>query len=528
MMLRLRKATGLFSGAALVSLVAAALFIGCQGDYGTVAPNANTSDFLSTGRTLSFFTAIQVDPRSEDSAGPQFVVAADLDSDGLMDLVSAWNETQPVQIHLQRRTETGAISFETVTLAGNIPAVSVSGLAVTDFDRDGAPDIAVMLKETLLAGAGCLDSEVVGIPQLSGLILIYLGPAAASQVNQALAWEEVPLEAARLAGSGGVSGTPEVGGFTSMAIGDMDSDGDMDVIAAWNSSCGGGSQEVVVFSNQGSGAVRDGTWSAVQIPNPAPLGTAVKDVALGDIDLDGDLDIVATYPDAASMNLRWFRNPLPDDPDMELTDDLHISDGAWHVGTVGQLPTKADIVRLADVDMDGLLDVIARSSDGGVIQWFKGPGFRISDTLMTSEATTEPVANIPWQVYTISEFRERAPHALAVGDLNFDGQVEVIASGGGALLWLDAQSAPSVYDQWIERLIIDDAPAGQAAASAATTDPNVDPSEIAGETFINSILIVDLDGDGANDLVATFDRTGLSGLTNDALVWFRNTQRPPS
>ena len=128
--------------------------------------------------------------------------------------------------------------------------------------------------------------------------------------------------------------------------------------------------------------------------------------------------------------------------------------------------------------------------------------------------------------YSMLNALEIHAKAAGFGDLNFDGQMEVIASAGGAMLWLDAESAPSVYDQWIERLIIDEAPTGQSGA--ATTDPNVDPNEIAGETFINSILVVDLDGDGANDLVATFDRTGLSGLTNDALVWFRNTQRPPS
>ena len=36
------------------------------------------------------------------------------------------------------------------------------------------------------------------------------------------------------------------------------------------------------------------------------------------------------------------------------------------------------------------------------------------------------------------------------------------------------------------------------------------------------VLIVDLDGDGFNDIVGTIDRVELSGLTNDALIWFRN------
>ena len=138
MMVRKHNAWGWWGlGSAIVAVSAIGLFIGCRGNYGaSVAPSGNSDDFLGTGRTLSFFTAIQVDPQSEDSAGPQFVAAADLDSDGFIDLVSAWNQSQPVQIHLQRRDTIGNISFETVTLAGNIPVVSVAGLTIADFDQD--------------------------------------------------------------------------------------------------------------------------------------------------------------------------------------------------------------------------------------------------------------------------------------------------------------------------------------------------------------------------------------------------------
>jgi hypothetical protein len=296
-----------------------------------------------------------------------------------------------------------------------------------------------------------------------------------------------------------------------MAVGDIDMDGDMDIVVAWNSSCGdGGSTDVVLFSNEGPSAVRDGTWIATPIPDSIPAGTAVKDVALGDIDADGDLDIVATFPDAGSMNIRWFRNPTTD-----VVDDFHISDGTWQVGTVAQIATQADVIKVADLDGDGLLDVVVRSTAGKLIQWLKGPGM---------QATTAPLPQLPWRVYTLAEFTERTPQALAIGDINLDGQVELVVTAAGGLLWLDSQSAPTVYDQWIENLIVDDEPPGSPGNAPPTTDPNVTPTEVAGTTFINSILVVDLDGDGANDIVATFDRSGLSGLSNDALVWFRNTR----
>ena len=521
-----RKPTGLIAGTTTAIVVATITFVGCRIDYSDLGGG---SDFLDTARTLSFFSAVQIDPRSEDSAGPKFVVGDDLDGDGLTDLVSAWDQSQPVQIHLQGRTATGGVRYETTTLAGSIPTVAVAGLAVADFDRDGRTDIAVLIKESLLEGAGCLDSEQVA-EGLRGLVLLYLGPADATQVNQALAWQEVRVEASFLQGEGESGPAPEVGGFTSMAIGDMDVDGDMDIVMAWNSICGGGTRNAVILTNRGPGPVRDGTWTATTIPDSFPKGDSyIKDVALGDIDRDGDLDVVATFPTAQAMNIRWYRNPVIDVPD-----DYHLSGGGWQVGIVSQIATGADIIgcapgdqsgepgsvahrALGDIDRDGIVDVVVRSTNGGLIQWLKGP----------QGPTTSPLRAIPWQVYTIAEFTERIPQALALGDLNFDGQLEVISSAGGGLAWFDSTEAATVFDQWAENLIIDDDGSGSLGASQTATDPGVDPAQITGETSINSILFVDLDGNGANDLVVTLDRNGLSGLSNDAIAWFRNTQRPP-
>ena len=487
--------------ASAVFAAGTAAFMGCSTDYSSFGLG---DGFLDSGVTRSFFKAIQIDPRSEDSAGPQFIEAADLNGDGLVDLVSVWSQSQPVQIHLQSRSGT-TINFETVTLAGSIGVMNVAGLAVNDYDLDGRADIAVLVKESLTDGAACLDSEQPSAG-LNGLVLLFLGPANSTQANQALAWEEVPVSAAFLQGAGSADGLPEEGGFTSMKTGDIDLDGDIDIVVAWNSSCSEGIQDAVVFENNGSGAVRDGTWTGTRIPDDNPKGSAIKDIALADVDLDGDLDIIATFPDAPTMNVRWYRNPTVDVPD-----DFHFSDNGWQTGFIGQVATGADMLRTGDIDGDGRLDVVVRSTAGSVIQWFRGP----------EGATTAPLRSIPWQIYTLAEFSDRTPLAISLGDLNDDGQLELIVSADGAVAWFDATASGSVYNQWIENVIVDESSPGE---SPSTTDPNVAPDDVAGGTVIQSIAVIDLDGDGENDVLATLDRDGLSGLTNDALTWFRNTR----
>ncbi|MHC4696211.1 MAG: FG-GAP repeat domain-containing protein [Planctomycetota bacterium] len=534
MKLSLNRSKRLVATAVILLGAIATVIVSCRGNY---AGSSEEGDFLVSGKTHSHFSAVQVDPRSEDSAGPQFVAAEDLNGDGLLDLVSAWNQSQPLQIHLQRRSGAGEISFETITLAGTEPTVTVAGLALADFDLDGQPDIMVLIKQAgVLSTGGCLPNQDgidpdVGVcsnsdecsiaiqncidesqcrppPSVNGAIFIYLGPEDPAQVNQALAWEEAAIGEAFLSGSGTGDGPPEVDGYTGMVVGDVDQDGDLDVVVAWNTACG--ANEIVLFTNQGAGGVRIGTWNVETMPNLFGIAAEVKDVALADVDRDGDLDVVATRPNSETLNLHWFRNPALDVPD-----DFHISDGEWQEGTIGQIAASADIVRLGDVDRDGIMDVVVRSTTGRVLQWLKGP----------AGPTTSPVRALPWEVYTVAEFTERTPEALALGDLNFDGQLDVIASAEGGLLWFDADDSP--YDQWREILIVDEQSEDDTDPDIPATDPGVTPDEISGETNMNTILVVDLDGDGANDLVVPFDRNGLSGLTNDALVWFRNTKRPP-
>jgi hypothetical protein len=186
---------------------------------------------------------------------------------------------------------------------------------------------------------------------------------------------------------------------------------------------------------------------------------------------------------------------------------------------IGQLSTGADSLAIGDLDTDGIDDVLARSSEGRVVQWFKAPNFPSYDLIRS-----------PWRVYTLAEFRDRKPQAMAVGDLTGDGELEVAISAEGAVAWFGTRATLSVFDQWTETLIIDDSPPGDAGSNGMAmgdllqflTDPQQQSLAESTVTLVNSLVIEDIDGDGRDDILGTLDRVDGSGLTNDALVLFRN------
>lgn len=489
-------------------LTAMALVTGC-GVFVPFIPETITRLFIDTSVgavDMNLFTPIQVDPRSEDSAGPKILATGDLDGDGLIDIASAWNVSNPIQLHFQRRVN-GAVTFETITLAGDTPTRFVADLAIADFDGDGRNDLAVLVKHTGFFALCRLTGDASeGEDSLDGVIVIYFAPAAVEDTTNPLAWEDVPLNLSHAAGAGPENlDAPEEAGYTDLEVADINGDGALDLVVAWNADeCEGPVNLIEYFVNPGPDTARQrSAWADIVMFANAPQ---VKSLTIFDVDRDGDLDVVFTTPSGGAQNIQWTRNPLIDVPDA-----FHISDGTWQTGSVGEVRTGADIVTSGDIDGDGIIDIVMRSTEGRLIQWFKGP----------QNPTTAPVRNLPWQVFTLAEFTDRIPEAIALGDLDGDGELELAASAQGAVIWLDRFPGGSVFDQWQEQLLIDDTP--EEDPNPALTDPNVDPDEvIVTTTLINHIQIIDLDGDGRMDVLSTLDREGQSGLTNDAIIWFRN------
>jgi len=479
------------------------------GDVGLLPPLV--PEATDEAETESFFLARAIDPPSEDSAGPKFVVVGDIDRDGLPDLATAWNQSQVVQIHLQRRGADDSVSFESVQIAGTTPIAIVAGIKLADIDRDGWLDIVVLVKHQSFLTICPLNGEPLD-DGFAGVVLILFSPGGV--VTNGADWTEISLfesleindtppgglpPGRPVEGGGRAIDFPEEGGMTSLDVGDISGDGNPDIVITSNrpdDPCHPpGENDIELYVNPGPAQARVGTaWPQVIVDRDAP---PAKDLRLSDIDGDGRLDVLFTRPSAASANVSWRRNLGGNSFDFKRP--------------VGMIDGGADVMTLGDVDGDGFTDVVVRSNAGRVIQWFRHPSpddeLNVSDTL-------PPRPDIPWSVYTLLDLGERAPLGITLGDINFDGQPEVLLGASGSVFSLESATAPSVYDLWSANLIVDDA---QLDNSLFGTQ---------GEALINDLLVFDIDCDGTMDILATMDRQTLSGLGNDVVVWFRNVLTP--
>ncbi len=500
--------------------------------------------------TQSHFRALQVDPEFEDTAGPKFLKIIDMNGDGLLDVVSGHNQSQPVQIHFQQQVD-DEISFNTVSLGGTFPISVMGGIDVADMDQDGNLDVVVLVKHTGEM-AYCLNGDK-NTSATTGEIIILFAPAPGGDLTDGDAWTQVEIEDShsginsrwgREAEGGRAIDFPETGGYTGLSVGDIDGVNGPDIVVTSNvpeDPCNTGWNVVEIWYNPGANA-RTGASQNITT-NAAPALTMpptfwypawididapeVKDCELLDIDQDGDLDIIAAYSNAVSQNVRWYQNPTVEQGSNVLiqgtfvNNNLALYSTAWTSRPVGTVDGSIGAMTLGDLDNDSFDDVLVRSETANAVLWFRLP---TDDTSVEPQfpSNTAPVptrTNFPWQVYVMDFYGSYRPNGIAIGDLTNDGFSDVAIAVGGALYWYDHSTSEStdVFDQWGRDFLLDD-----TKAQGATDDPS-DLDYVAEGTIINNLVIADIDGDGVNDIVATFDRMTDGGLHNDAIIWFRNT-----
>ncbi len=369
----------------------------------------------------------------DSSKGADGVRAADVNGDGLMDLVTGWEQGGVVRAYLNPGAARAKEKWPAVTV-GKVG--SPEDAVFVDVDGDGSVDVVSCCEagtksvfihwapkdkadylnekswktEAMPAVKGvamwmfCLPMQVDG---KHGIDLVIGGKGEGAKIG----WLEAPAKPRDLS-DWKWHPLYDAGWIMSLVSADIDGDGDQDILT---SDRKGKNRGCLWLENPGPGETQTQPWKCHAI---GATGDEVMFLDLADLDGDGKLDVlVPTF----NQKLHFLRRKTDKPPTWESI-MLPFPD---RVGS-------GKAVRVADLDRDGKLDLIVSGGDGG------GPNSGV--VWMTSKkAATEG----DWQTNDISGPvmpKGMKPDLIQLLDLDGDGDLDVITSeerSGLGVIWFE-------------------------------------------------------------------------------------------
>lgn len=345
-------------------------------------------------------------PSSGSIPEQPMVHAADIDLDGDIDLLFANTDTGSTSrgaMGIYRNDGTGSFGSPEVIQFTPFSTGAV-GFQTGDVTGDGWPDIVatcdrsqmwMLLRSngsggflaprefhagedphsaeiTDLNGDGLLDITIVGRGSLEACV--YLNPGGGDFVQPDILEMVDPALAP-------VS-------YSNLQTGDVDGDGDLDLVTGWSANFNG-VYGITVRRNNG-----DGTFAARETYSAPVFPGAIR---LADMDGDSDLDLL------------WF------DEDFNGRFRLRMNDGSGNYGPIlsrHALACEIKTIEARDVDNDGDLDVIL----GGCY---------------AEVAISKNLGNTNFGALTFVEVEDGGgTHGLGFGDFNDDGNLDLLTPSG--------------------------------------------------------------------------------------------------
>lgn len=434
---------------------------------------------------------------------PQSVVLEDVNSDGTLDIISANKLSDNITV----LAGDGSGGFAEVSgspfPAGDTPRP----VALGDINDDGAQDIVAANRSssdvTVLIGDGSGGFEgATGSPFAVGSDPTSV---ALSDINGDNALDIVTAN--RVSNSVTVLGGDAAGGFAELAgspitfvtdpndiaLGDIDKDGTLDaVIPRWLKS------DVLILRGQGNGV-----FSAAGVAAPVTVGDFPLAVALGDVNGDAALDIVATSSDDKFVS------------DGDVT--VLAGDGSGNFAEVAGSPFAVGgspvSVALGDVNGDVALDIVTVN--------------RFSDnvTVLLSDVGGN-FAEADGSPFAVGD----GPESVALGEITGDGALDIVAvnrisgditmlAGDGSGNFSDVVGSPFAVKDGLKSVALGDINGDGAQDIVSANDIADDVTvlvgdgvggfvEVAGSPFAvgtnpQSVALGDINGDGTLDIATT-------------------------